>query len=447
MHRWILRLSEFAFVAKYFPGESNIAADYLSRTPVPDTPAVVILRHPRQMPPAMMVIAAYRSDLDERYHPNNDDPEAERTEAPPPLRRSRRIRAQKQTGIQSNHSAAVEAALIPDLIPEQQLQTVTDPMTYDLRLTAQEIAQYQRADPYIAIIADALIDSSSSVDDLPRYLRTLYRAKRFTLRRKCVVMDGERWMLPPTLRQRVLEYSHTAGMMGHHSRDGMLAELRPKYFWPDMRNQITAFVASCHSCQITKASRSVPLPPMQTFPVHSVNECVAVDLVGPMPVTKGEHQYILTMIDRFSRFVQAIPIRRCDAYTVALQFFNQWICRWGAPQSVLSDRGGQFIGNVARLLNSVCGIKQLFTTAYHPQCNGMIERFHAYMKDRLVIIALERGLNYYEGSSWDLLLPSICMAFNCAQKRSTGYAPYMLMTGRIPRRPIDIALQLNTVDG
>ena len=107
-----------------------------------------------------------------------------------------------------------------------------------------------------------------------------------------------------------------------------------------------------------------------------------IDLVGPLPVSGG-NRYILTMIDRTTRHLEAVPLPNATAETVADAYLLHWVARFGVPSHLTSDRGAQFTGQVWACLNKALGTKMHLTTAYHPQANGLVERQHRRMKESL----------------------------------------------------------------
>ncbi|ETO05178.1 hypothetical protein RFI_32218, partial [Reticulomyxa filosa] len=158
------------------------------------------------------------------------------------------------------------------------------------------------------------------------------------------------------------------------------------------------------------------------FPATRPFQMVALDIVSPLPEAENGYQYIFTMIDRFTRYVAAVPLKTSTAKEVTLAFTNEWIYRHGIPETILSDNGAQFTGKVAECMSEIMGIKQAFTSSYHPQTNGMLERFHRYLKKRL-------GLDITDNCEWTLFLPAIVTSYNIAPNKMTMVSPHELIYG------------------
>ena len=109
---------------------------------------------------------------------------------------------------------------------------------------------------------------------------------------------------------------------------------------------------------------------------------VHVDLVGPLPASKG-HTHLLTVIDRFTRWPEAIPLAQTDTASIGRAFALHWVARFGVPSDITSDRGAQFTSDMWKALAESLGSKIHHTTAYHPQSNGLVERFHRSLKAAL----------------------------------------------------------------
>ena len=128
-------------------------------------------------------------------------------------------------------------------------------------------------------------------------------------------------------------------------------------------------------------------------------EILATDFVGPLPVTKNGNRYILTFVDHFTRYCFAIPLPEQTAERVAYELVHKIILQYGAPQYLLSDQGTQFLSKVIQETCRLMKIKKLQTTAFHPQSNGICERFH-----RTLINLMSYFVNK-EAQNWDKCLP------------------------------------------
>ena len=132
-------------------------------------------------------------------------------------------------------------------------------------------------------------------------------------------------------------------------------------------------------CQRSKVNRHT-VSPMSTF--ANPDACfdhVHVDLVGPLPLSQG-CRYLLTCVDRFTQWPEAIPPLDSTAQTAARAFLSGWISRFGIPSVITTDRGVQVESALWQNLMNLLGTKHIRTTAYHPCANGLVERFHRQLK-------------------------------------------------------------------
>lgn len=125
-----------------------------------------------------------------------------------------------------------------------------------------------------------------------------------------------------------------------------------------------------------------------------------IDLVGPLPVSQG-YTYLLTIVDRFTRWPEAIPLSATDALSCARAFVASWVARFGVPLDMTSDRGPQFVSSLWKDIANLLGMKLHHTSAFHPQSNGLVERFHRHLKSALR--ARLRGSNWSDELPWALL--------------------------------------------
>ena len=187
-------------------------------------------------------------------------------------------------------------------------------------------------------------------------------------------------LVPSSWQRRVFDHFHNISHAGGRTT---LRDVRSRFVWYKMSSTILSWARSCASCLQSKISRHVRAPlSVRTPPDHRFYS-IHVDLVGPLPISEGM-RYLFTIVDRYSRWVEAVPLPTMTAEDCASALIRSWIARFGVPGDVTTDQGKQFTSNLWKELHRLLGIKSLRTTAYHPQSNGMVERFHRVLKERLM---------------------------------------------------------------
>ena len=239
-------------------------------------------------------------------------------------------------------------------------------------------------------------------------------------------------MLPKAYRNIVLEASHSAVYAGHLGHDNTLAKIKRLYYWPGMATAVRRMCRSCPTCQKAtrwKRSRKVPLCPLPI--IDKPFRRIGMDLIGPLPRTKTGYRYVLVIVDYGTRFPEAILLKKTDTDTIIvalIPFFG----RVGFPEEVLPDRGTNFTSKLMQDFQKMVGIKAIRTSSYHPQTDGMVERFNACIKASIEKLAPKFDLQ------WEKALPWVLMAHRGAVHRSTGYTPYELMYGWPVRGVLDV---------
>jgi hypothetical protein len=149
-----------------------------------------------------------------------------------------------------------------------------------------------------------------------------------------------------------------------------------------MAKAITLMARACLHCQRGKVHKHEHLQPAEIpVPQHRFAH-IHVDLVGPLPPSRS-HTYLFTIINRTSRWPEAIPLASITAADCARALFAGWVSRFGVPATITSDRGAKFTSALSAGLCSLLNIQHSPTTAYHPQSNGLVEQFHRGLKDAL----------------------------------------------------------------
>jgi len=198
------------------------------------------------------------------------------------------------------------------------------------------------------------------------------------------------------------------------------------YCWPKMAAQVAAWVKLCLDCQRGKVHKHVHLQPEQIpVPIRRFAH-VHIDLVGPLPVSSGSN-YIFTILDRTTRWPEAIPMAAITAGDCAAALLSGWVQRFGIPETITSDRGAQFTSAVWAALCRLLCISHVQTTAYHPQSNGLVERFHRRLKDAL----RARGAR----ADWVAHLPWVMLGIRLAWREGAAFTPAEAVYGAQPVLP------------
>jgi hypothetical protein len=160
-----------------------------------------------------------------------------------------------------------------------------------------------------------------------------------------------------------------------------------------------------------------------------------MDYLGPLPVSTRGDRYILVFADHFSKWVEAIAVPAADAATTADALYRNIFCRFGTPTTLLSDRGTHFTADLVASLCRFLGIDRRTSTAYHPQTQGLVERFNGTLLNMLAKFTSS------DQHDWDLHLPAVTWAYNTSEHASTGFSPYEILFGTAPVSLLDAALQ------
>ena len=156
-----------------------------------------------------------------------------------------------------------------------------------------------------------------------------------------------------------------------------------------------------------------------------------MDIVGPLPKTQSGKRFILVVCDYATRYPEDIALRSTDAEHVAEELVKI-LSRVGLPREILTDQGANFMSQLLSRVHEFLRIKPIRTSPYHPQTDGLVERFNQTLK------AMIRKMTYSEGRSWDQLLPYVLFSYREVPQASTGFSPFELLYGRKVRGPLDV---------
>ena len=226
----------------------------------------------------------------------------------------------------------------------------------------------------------------------------------------------------------LLYMMHNDPTSGHFATDAMFQKIRIRYYWPQYYEDIRKYVESCDSCQRRGRSKANNL--LHPIPVHSPFYQIGIDFVGPLPRTKRGKKYIIVAMDYLTKWPEARAVSEATADATSKFLYEQIICQHGCPQIILSDRGTHFNNNLIKGLMEKFKINHLLSTPYHPQTNGLVERFNRTLCESLAKLSLKNN-------DWDLYIAPTLFAYRTTKHSTTKIEPFFLVYGRSARLPID----------
>ncbi|XP_053378575.1 uncharacterized protein LOC128548173 [Mercenaria mercenaria] len=241
-------------------------------------------------------------------------------------------------------------------------------------------------------------------------------------------------VLPKTFIPEVLEELHNSPTGGHFGVRKTKLKVRQRFFWYGLTKDVKQWCKSCDVCASQKGPQRKAKAALKQYNVGAPLERIGIDIMGPLPRSNKGNKYVLTIVDYFTKWIVALPIRNQEATTVAKNFVEKFVTVFGVPKQIHSDQGTNFESNVFREMCEILGSEKTRTTALRPQSDGLVERGHRKIKSMLSKFVSENQ------KDWDTFLPITSMAHNSAVQESTGFTPSMLMLGREIDLPVDLAL-------
>jgi hypothetical protein len=238
--------------------------------------------------------------------------------------------------------------------------------------------------------------------------------------------------------EAVLYNSHDNPLSGHLKFEATYNRIAAKYYWYGMRRTIQNYVTNCETCQRDGSRRKNE--PLRTIKVGQPFERIGIDIVGPLPKTSQGHVHIVVAVDYLTKWPEARAIPDATAESVAKFFYEDIICRHGCPKEIVSDNSSAFISQLVEKLLQQHQIKHRLISPYHPQTNGLVERFN-----RTLCKAIAKYVQLVE-EEWDKFIPSVLFAYRTMKHNTTKYEPFKLVYGRNALTPLDLLLEPSVED-
>lgn len=244
----------------------------------------------------------------------------------------------------------------------------------------------------------------------------------------------EQLVVPRKERSKIMATFHDDALAGGHlSFKKTYYKILCRYFWESMYKDIKTWCMECDGCGSKKPQGHHPRAPMKSIPVGGPFERVATDIIGPLPRTVNGNKYIVCFIDYLTKWTEAKAIPNQTAEEVAKALVSEVIVRHGCPSTLLSDRGTNYMSQVMQEVCNIFDIHFTHTTPYHPQTDGLCEKFNHTLANMLSM--------YVSSTShdWDEYIDLVLMAYRISVQSSTGETPFYLLYGRDCKMPVDLA--------
>ena len=302
-------------------------------------------------------------------------------------------------------------------------------------LSKSQLIQEQQTDPEISkLIFRALPEDEISQVPMCYYIKNGILMRKW---RPFDVPAADEWavyhqiVVPKSYRHEILSMAHESPMSGHLGINKTYHKIINHFYWPGLKSDVSKYCKTCHTCQMVgKPNQTIPKAQLQPIPAFDEPfSRILIDCVGPLPRTRSGNEYLLTIMCTSTRFPEAIPLRNIKTKSIvkALRKFFTFV---GLPKSVQSDQGSNFMSGIFQHVMHKLGIKQYRSSAYHPESQGALERFHQTLKNMI------RSYCFDTEKDWDEGIHLLLFAVRESVQESLGFSPFELVFGHSVRGPL-----------
>ena len=301
-----------------------------------------------------------------------------------------------------------------------------------LKVSKEKFVEAQREDDDLKSIWDNALEYGDSCIEKERvcyFVKNGVLCRKFKSRRDDNVV--EQIVVPSKFRHFILNLAHHESSSGHFGINKTFEKISRYFYWPGVRRDIKDFCKTCDLCQ------RVGKTPLKVVPLKPIKiegepfQKLVLDCVGPLPKTSKGNEYLFTIMCPVTRFPEAIPLRsiNADKLIESLQKFFSFV---GIPKTIQTDQGSNFMSKKFRNFLETYNITHEFSSPYHPQSQGVIERFHRTFKTMLKTYSNENE------RIWDTLCPMLIFAVRDTVQDSIGYSPFQMIFTHNVRSPLSI---------
>jgi transposase InsO family protein len=327
---------------------------------------------------------------------------------------------------QSTDLCDIEAPIPgPILDPAEGLQTLTDP-SGDLQT---ESGPQEALD-----LIDELLQANRTTDSLRAWREKASSPGNDWVLEKGLLKYQSRLVVPEEqeLCTRIIAEAYNQVSTAYPGKNKTCQLIGTRYYWPGLVSDVDRFVRNCDTCRRSAVPRDKTPGLLQPLPIPERPWLhISMDF-HELPPDKSGYNMVFVVVDRFGKRTISIPCHKTiDAKETARLFIHYVYRFYGPPDTIVSDRGPQFVSAFWKEVTRILGIKLKLSTACHPQTDGQTEITNQYLDQRLRPFA-----NYFQ-DNWSELLPIIDYAQATLPYDSTGYAPIQLEMGYLPCTSFD----------
>ena len=256
---------------------------------------------------------------------------------------------------------------------------------------------------------------------------------------KCMIVFLEEGKLPTDeklarkISAQATQFVMLDVMAGHFATNRLYRTLLRTWWWEGMYRDVDRHCKSCPQCAVVTGAGRPGRPPLRPIPVSRPFQIVGVDVMD-LPRTERSNKHVIVFQDFLTKWPLVFPMPDQKTQRIAKLLVEEIIPLFGVPEALLSDRGTNLLSHLMKDVCGLLGIEKLNTTAYHPQCNGLTERFNRTLKTMLRKHAAKFG------PQWDRYLHGVLWAYRNTPHEATNEKPSFLLFGMDCRYPTEAAL-------
>ena len=326
---------------------------------------------------------------------------------------------------------AIDCTSVSDHFPSSLVEE-----DHDIRSRSQ-LSKEQHKDPEISpLFQKAVSETDLAQDPICFYIKNGILMRK---RRSPEVSADDEWAVshqiavPKIYRSAILSLAHETPMSGHLGVNKTYHKILNHFYWPGLKADVSNYCRSYHTCQVVgKPNQVIPKAGLQPIPAFDEPfSRIIIDCVGPLQKTKSGNEYLLTIMYASTRFPEAIPLRNIKTKTIVKALVKSFTFV-GLPKSVQSDQGSNFMSGIFQQVLHELGIKQYRSSAYHPESQDALERFHQTLKNMI------RSYCFETEKDWDEGIHILLFAVRESVQESLGFSPFELVFGHKVRGPLKL---------